>query len=257
MKVLHVPGKRLRWEHGLLGYLFSPGIKARTALFDGTRKMAVISKGVLRKTDLEIPFSRIRAVVYRIYAPIYFSAEVPPVRLESNWAEISLRLADSPREILYQENYTIDNDGNPGRAAIRRILGMTDDVAEITGKPVLLDWEEAEIFLDMGAAKILLTGDLIPPQIKGREIPFRKVEAFQAVRGRAYFAVRIVTRDGESFVTTQGYDTYTRLHDTTELIAMRAKLPFQKVEGSCSMEPPVGRRYVPIAPSMRGTVPGR
>jgi len=258
MKVLHAPGKSLRWDHGLPEYLFSPGIRARSVLFDPARKAAVVSKGVLRRTVREIPFRRIRAVVFRIYAPVYFSAEVPPVRLESNWSEISLRIADEPGEILYQENYNIDRYGNPGRPAMRRILGMADGVAEITGKPVLIDWEEAEIILDLGGAKILLAGDLIPPGVRGREIPFRKVESVQAVRGeRAYYAVRIVTRDGESFVTTQGYDSYTRLHDTTEMIARRANLPFQKVEGRRGMEPPVGRRYAPIAPSMRGTVPGR
>lgn len=258
MKVIHDPGKRVRWEHGLLGYLFTPGIKAKSARFDRSRKTAVIAKGVWRKTVREIPFSRIRAVVLRIYAPVYFSSETPPVRLESNWSEVCLRVADSPREILYQEHYAIDNEGNPGRPAIRRILGMADAVAEIADKPVLIDWEEAEIFFDTGAGTIHLTGDLIPPSMKGRVIPFRKVEAVQAVRGeRGYYAVRLVTRGGEAFVTTQGYDTYTRLHDTTELLARRAALPFQKVEGGRRKAPPAGRGYIPITPSMRGTVPGR
>ncbi len=256
MRVLRIPGKRIQWEHGFLGYLLSPGIRARTVLFDGDRKVAVVSKGVWRKTVREIPFGRIRRILHRIYAPVYFSSEVPGVRLESDWSEISLLLSDSHREILYQEYYTIDNHGSPGRGAIRRILEMAGDVAEITGKPILIDWEEAEISLDLGTAKILLTGDLIPPPMRGKEIPFREVEVVQAVRGdQGYYAVCIVSRDGESFMTTQGYDTYTCLHDTTELVARRATLPFQKVESGSRAVPAVGRRYAPITPSIRGTVP--
>jgi len=94
--------------------------------------------------------------------------------------------------------------------------------------------------------------------MRGREIPFREVGAVQALRAdRGYYAVCIVSRDGESFLTTQGYDTHTCLHDTTELVARWANLPFQKVEGSSRTVPAVGRRYAPITPSMRGTVPGR
>ena len=257
MRVLRIPGKRIQWEYGFMGYLLSHGQKARTVLFDKDRKVAVVSKGLLRKTVREIPFSRIRRILNRIYAPVYFSSEVPSVRLESDWSEITLLLSDSHQEILYQEHYTIDKNGSPGRGAIRRILGMAGDVAEMTGKPILIDWEEAEISLDLGSAKILLTGDLIPPPMRGKEIPFREVEAVQAVRAdRGYYAVCIVSRDGESFMTTQGYDTYTRLHDTTELVARWANLPFQKVESRSKMVPAVGRRYAPITPSMRGTLPG-
>ncbi len=258
MRVLRSPGKTIRWEHGFVEYLFSPGIKARTVLFDKDRRVAVVSKGLWRKMVREIPIGRVRRILCRIYAPVYFSAEVPGVRLESDWSEISLLLSDSPPEILYQEHYTIDSSGSPGRGAIRRILGMAGEVAELTGKPILIDWEEAEISLDLGSAKILLTGDLIPPRMRGREIPFREVEAVQALRAdRGYYAVCIVSRDGESFLTTQGYDTHTCLHDTTELVARWANLPFQKVEGSSRTVPAVGRRYAPITPSMRGTVPGR
>lgn len=258
MRVLRSPGKTIRWEHGFAEYLLSPGIKARTVLFDKDRGVAVVSKGLWRKMVREIPFGRVRRILYRIYAPVYFSPEVPGVRLESDWSEISLLLSDSPREILYQEHYTIDKNGSPGRGAIGRILGMAGEVAEMTGKPILIDWEEAEICLDLGSAKILFTGDLIPPPMRGREIPFREVEAVQAVRAdRGYYAVCVVSRDGESFVTTEGYDTYTHLHETTELVTRFANLPFQKVESRSLMVPAVGRRYAPITPSMRGTVPGR
>ncbi len=258
MRVLRSSGKAIRWEHGFVKCLFSPGIKAKTVLFDPVRKVVVVTKGFFRETVREVPFGRIRRVLHRIYAPVYLSSEVPPVRLESDWSEISLLLADSSREVLYQENYMIDNDGNPGRGAIRRILGMAGEAAEITGRPILIDWEEAEISLDMGSRKILLTGDLIPAAIRGREVPFREVEAVQAVRAdRRYYAVCIVNRDGESLVTTQGYDTYTHIHETTELVARFANLPFQVVESRSGMIPAVGRTYAPITPSMRGTVPGR
>lgn len=258
MRIRRIPGKGILWEHGFVGYLFTPGIKARTVLFDQDRKVAVVSKGLFRKTVREIPFRGIRRILHRIYAPIYFSSEVPGVRLESDWSEISLLLSDASREILYQEYYMIDNKGRPGRGAIRRILGMAGEIAEITDKPILIDWEEAEISLDLGSAKIFLAGDLIPPAMRGREIPFREVEAVQAVRAdRGYYAVCIASRDGESFLTTQGYDTYTCLHDTTELVARTADLPFQKVESISGTIPIVGKRYAPITPTMRGTVPGR
>jgi len=258
MRVLRTPGERIQWENGFVGYLFSPGIRARAVLFDRTRNAVVISKGLFRKTVREIPFRRIRGILHTIYAPIHVSSEVPPVRMESDWSEISLLLAESSKEVLLQENYMMDDAGKPGREAIRRILGMAEDIAEVTGKPLLIDWEEAEMFLDRGAAKILLTGDLIPPQMRGREIPFRKVEVLQAVKTEGgYNAVRIATRDGDAYVTTQWHDRFSCLHETTEAIARCVHLPFQKVKTRSPGKPAVGRMYAPIIPSMRGTVPGR
>jgi hypothetical protein len=258
MRVLGTPGERIQWENGFAGYLFSPGIRARTVLFDRTRNAVVISKGLFRKTVREIPFRRIRGILHTIYAPIHVSSEVPPVRMESDWSEISLLLAESSKEVLLQENYAMDEAGKPGRGSIRRILGMAEDIAELTGKPLRIDWEEAEIFLDRGAAKIRLTGALIPPQMKGREIPFRKVEALQAVKtDEGYNAVRIATRDGDIYVTTQWYDRSSCLHETTEAIARCVHLPFQKVKTRSSGMSAVERMYAPISPSMRGTVPGR
>jgi hypothetical protein len=258
MRVLRTPGERIQWENGFLETLFSPGIGARAVLFDRTRNAVVISKGLFRKTVREIPFRRIRGILHTIYAPVNVSPEVPPVRMESDWSEISLLLAESAKEVLLQENYAMDAAGKPGREAIRRILEMAEEIAEVTGKPLLIDWEEAEMFLDRGAAKIRLTGDLIPPQMRGREIPFRKVEALQAVRTEGgYNAVRIATRDGDIYVTTQWIDRSSCLHETTEAIARCVRLPFQEVRNRDPGRPVVGRMYAPIIPSMRGTVPGR
>jgi hypothetical protein len=258
MRVLRTHGERIQWENGFVGTLFSPGIRARAVLFDRTVNTVVISKGLFRKTVREIPFRRIRGILHTIYAPIHVSPEVPPVRMESDWSEISLLLAESSKEVLFQENYVMDASGKPGREAIRRILGMAEEIAEVTGKPLLVDWEEAEMFLDKGAAKIQLTGDLIPPQMRGREIPFRKVEALQAVKTEGgYNAVRIATRDGDIYVTTQWYDRSSCLDETTEAIARCVHLPFQKVATRDPGEPVAGRMYAPITPSMRGTVPGR
>lgn len=258
MRVLRTPGDGIQWENGFVVTLLSSGIRARAALFDRRRKTVVVSKGILRRTVREIPFSRIRGVLHTIYAPIYFSSEIPGVRMESDWSEITLVLADAPKEILHQEYYAMDNSGKPGRGAIRRILGMAGDVAEVTGKPLLIDWEEAEMFLDRGAAKILLTGDLIPAKLKGREVPFRKIEAVQAVKTeKGYNAVRLVCRDGEVHVTAQWYDRHSCLHETTEAIARCVDLPFQMVNTASPGKPAVGRSYAPIAPSIRGTVPGR
>lgn len=258
MRVLRTSGERIQWENGFVRYLFSPGIGARAVLFDRTRNAVVISKGLFRKTVREIPFRRIRGILHTIYAPIHVSSEVPPVRMESDWSEISLRLDESSKEVLLQENYVMDEAGKPGREVIRRILGMTEDIAEVTGKPLLIDWEEAEMFLDRGAAKILLTGDLIPPQMRGRVIPFRKVEALQAVKTEGgYNAVRIATRDGDVFVTTQWYDRSSCLHETTEAIARCARLPFRMVKTQRPGDPEAGRGCAPIIPSMRGAVPGR
>ncbi len=258
MRILRTSDGGIRWENGFVGALLSHGVRARTVYFDRTRKTAVVSKGLLRRTVREIPFGRIRGVLHTIYAPVYFSSEVPGVRMESDWSEVSLLLSDASKEILYQENYTMDNAGKPGRGAIRRILEMAEEAAEATGKPLLVDWEEAEIFLDRGAAKILLAGDLIPPKLKGREVPFRKIEAVQAVKTeRGYNAVRIVCRDGDVLVTTQWYDRSSCLHETTEALARCAGLPFQMVKTAGPGDPAAGRSYAPIAPSVRGTVPGR
>jgi hypothetical protein len=258
MRVLRTPGERIQWEIGFTGYLFSPGIRPRAVLFDRTRNAAVISQGIFRKNVREIPFRGIRGILHTIYAPIHVSSEVPPVRMESDWSEISLLLSDSSKEVLLQENYAMDDAGRPGREAIRRILGMAEEIAEVTGKPLRIEWEEAEIFLDRGAAKIRLTGDLIPPQMRGREIPFRKVEALQAVKTEGgYNAVRIATRDGDLYVTTQWYDRHSCLDETTEAIARCVHLPFQKVTTRDPGKPVAGRMYAPITPSTRGTVPGK
>jgi hypothetical protein len=258
MRVLRTSGQKIQWENGFVRYLFSPGIGARAVLFDRMRNTVVISRGLFRQTVREIPFRQIRGILHTIYAPIHVSPEVPPVRMESDWSEISLRLAESSKEVLLQENYAMDDAGKPGREAIRRILGMAGDIAEVTGKPLLIDWEEAEMFLDRGAAKILLTGDLIPPQMRGREIPFRKVEALQAVKTEGgYNAVCIATRDGDIYVTTQWVDRSSCLHETTEAIARCVHLPFRKVITRNLGKPAAGRMYAPIIPSMRGTVPAR
>lgn len=258
MRIVRTPKEKIRFEARLLDHVFGSSLRARSVVVDRSWQSVAISRGLLWRTSRTIPFSRIRRICHRMYAPIYVDHDVPPRRMESEWSVISLDLVFDPDETLYSEWYRMGSQGRSGRDAVARIQGMVDEIADLTGKPVLIDLEEAEFSVDTEAQAILLSGDMLPPTLKGRRIPFEEVEAVRAVRTpRGYFAVHIVRKDGEEILTTQGYDSTSHLHEIVAIIAARANLPYRLEEvrrpaGPFARGPSSPREYTPLAPSFFG-----
>ncbi len=240
-------------EHLIVGTPLQTG----SVVFDRRSRSVQIRQGFLRKTLKEIPFEQIQRIRHWMVASCYFvGGEVGPIvrstPLEPNASELSLELYDRKKEILYRRGLRMKREGQDGRNVLRFIQGLADRISEFTGIPSVVRSDEVQGSFDIGSRRLTLHGECLPPSLKGTMISFEEILALRSIKTTGgYFAVEIQKKNGDVISTNNGFDTSSRLHETVEMIAKKAGIPFELQE-TVTTRPSPSRPYKPISPTSRG-----
>lgn len=259
MRIQETPEK-LVFETTLLEYLIvGTPLQAGSVVFDRRSGAVRICQGFLRKNLKEIPFAQIQRIRHRMVAACYFRggglesgyiARATP--LEPDASELSLELYDQKKEILYFRGLRMRREGRDGRDVLRFIQGLADKIAAFTGIPGVIVADEIQGSFDCGSKRLILHKECLPEDLKGLVIPFDAIRALRSTKtGKGYYAVEICRKDGDAILTNEGFDSFSRLHETVEMVAKRTGIPFELRE-TVPPRPSPSRSYKPISPTFRG-----
>ncbi len=253
--------EKLIFETTLLEHLIvGTPLQAGSVVFDRSSRSVRIRQGFLRKTLKEIPFEQIRRIRHWMLAASYvvfgerFESTYTKMAFpgESHGSELSLELYDQKKEILYLRGLRMRREGRDGRDVLRFIQGLADKISAFTEIPCVIVADEIQGSFDNGSRRLTLHGEYLPPSLKGAGIPFGEIRALRSTKTvQGYHAVEICRKDGDVILTNEGFDSSSRLHETVEMIAKGAGIPFELQE-TVSMRPSPSRPYKPISPTSRG-----
>ena len=126
---------------------------------------------------------------------------------------------------LYASLYDQGGDSKIIREKILETQRVVDEIATITEKPMVIDFQEVECTFDMAERKIIFTGVMLPKEILGSSLRFDQIERMEMVETpKGYFSFTVFPRWGKGIRTTEGYDTSNYLSDTVTMIAKRSDL---------------------------------
>ncbi|MGA7105420.1 MAG: hypothetical protein WBX49_08755 [Candidatus Deferrimicrobiaceae bacterium] len=232
-----------------------PSVKE--VVFDRTWGEVTVRPRLFSKAEQAIPYRQILKIRHQINAPIIRTGldggGYTYFRSVSAVSEVLLELRDASTVPIYADLY--DQGGNSMiiREKIREVQKLVDEIARITEKPMVIDFQEVECTFDMAERKIMFSGMMLPKNLHGSFLRFEQIERIEVVETpRGYFSFSIVPRWGTGITTTEGYDTTNFLSDTVKMIAKRSDLFFLRVE----RKPPsmdISRvPNVPIKPRIHG-----
>ena len=245
----------------LFGRVIPP---AKSVLFDRTWGEVTVRPRLLSTAEGTIPYRHILKVHHRINAPIVRigmdNGGYTYYRSVSAVSEVSLELRDASVVPLYTSIYDQGGDSRTIREKIRESQRLVDEIANVTEKPMVIDFQEVECTFDMAERKILFSGIMLPRDILGLSLRFDQVERMEMVETpTGYFSFTVFPRWGKGIRTTEGYDTTNYLSDTVTMIAKRSNLFLHKVEKkplptesvevpNAPIRPRMGTRAKPVAP---------
>ena len=66
------------------------------------------------------------------------------------------------------------------REKIREVQKLVDEIARITEKPMVIDFQEVECTFDMAERKIMFSGMMLPKNLQGSFLRFEQIERIEA-----------------------------------------------------------------------------
>ena len=224
--------------------------------FDRTWGEVTVRPRLLSKTERTIPYRQILKIHHRINAPIIRTEQdaggFAYYRSVSAMSEVLLELRDASTLTIYGDIYDQGGSSKIIREKIREVQKLVDEIARITEKPVVIDFQEVECTFDMAERKIMFSGVMLPKNIHGSFLRFEQVERIEVVETpRGYYSFSIFPRWGTGITTVEGYDTTNFLSDTVEMIAKRSDLFFLRVERKPPSMEISDVPNIPIKPRMR------
>jgi len=216
--------------------------------FDRTWGEVTVRPRLLSKTERTIPYRQILKIHHRINAPIIRTEQdaggCAYYRSVSAVSEVLLELRDASTVTIYGDIYDQGGSSKIIREKIREVQKLVDEIARITEKPVVIDFQEVECTFDMAV--------MLPKNIHGSFLRFEQVERIEVVETpRGYYSFSIFPRWGTGITTVEGYDTTNFLSDTVEMIAKRSDLFFLRVERKPPSMEISDVPNIPIKPRMR------
>ena len=226
--------------------------------FDRTWGEVTVRPRLFSKTERTIPYRQILKIHHRINAPIIRTERdaggFAYYRSVSAMSEVLLELRDASTVTIYGDIYDQGGSSKIIREKIREVQKLVDEIARITEKPVVIDFQEVECTFDMAERKIMFSGVMLPKNIHGSFLRFEQVERIEVVETpRGYYSFSIFPRWGTGITTVEGYDTTNFLSDTVEMIAKRSDLFFLRVERKPPSMEISDVPNVPVKPRMRKT----
>ena len=224
--------------------------------FDRTWGEVTVRPRLFSKTERTIPYRQILKIHHRINAPIIRTERdaggFAYYRSVSAMSEVLLELRDASTVTIYGDIYDQGGSSKIIREKIREVQKLVDEIARITEKPVVIDFQEVECTFDMAERKIMFSGVMLPKNIHGSFLRFEQVERIEVVETpRGYYSFSIFPRWGTGITTVEGYDTTNFLSDTVEMIAKRSDLFFLRVERKPPSMEISDVPNIPIKPRMR------
>ncbi len=233
-----------------LGRIIPP---VKEVYFDNTWGEVTVRPRLFSKAERTYPYRQIRKIHHRINAPIIRTGldggGFTFYRSVSAVSEVLLELRDASTVVIYADIYDQGGSSKIIREKIREVQKLVDEIARITEKPVVIDFQEVECTFDMAERKIVFSGMMLPKNLHGSFLRFEQVERIEVVETpRGYYSFSIFPRWGTGITTVEGYDTTNFLSDTVEMIAKRSDLFFLRVERK---PPSMEISNVPIKPRMQ------
>lgn len=228
---------------------------AKSVFFDRTGGQVTVRPRLLSSRERTIPYRQITKVHHRISAPIIRlgldNGDFTYYRSVSAVSEVHLELRDASTVGVYACLYDQGGNSRIIREKILETQRLVDEIAKITEKPTVIDFQEVECTFDMAERKILFSGLLLPKDILGSALRFDQIERMEMVETPAgYYSFTVFPRWGKGIMTTEGYDTTNYLSDTVSMIAKRSDLFLYKVAKKPLPTESADVSNVPIAPRM-------
>ena len=225
--------------------------------FDNTWGEVTIRPRLFSKAERTIPYRQIRKIHHRIDAPIVRTGLDGGggnyYRSVSAVSEVLLELRDTSTVAIYTDFFDQGGSSRIIREKIREVQKLVDEIARITEKPMVIDFQEVECTFDMAERKIVFSGVMLPKNLHGSFLRFDQIERIEVVETpRGYYSFSIFPRWGTGITTVEGYDTTNFLSDTVEMIAKRSDLFFLRVERKPPSTDISQVPNVPIRPRMQG-----
>ncbi len=260
MRIKETPD-RLVYETTLVEFLLvGTPLQVGSLVFDRNSRSVRIHRGFLRKTVLEIPYAAIRRVRHWLTAACYVvlgecesTYTALPYPCESSSSQLSLDLHGQGGVVLYRRDLRMRRYGRDGRDVIPIVQRMADRISAFTGIPGVIVADEIQGSFDCGSKSLILHGERLREGLRGVAIPFRELRALRSTKtAKGYYAAEICRKDGDVILANEGFDSTSRLHETVELIARSAGIPFE-LQTADRTPPNAGRPYTPISPTFRGS----
>lgn len=237
-----------------LGRILPP---VKGVYFDNTWGEVTIRPRLFSKAERTIPYRQIRKIHHRIDAPIVRTGLDGGgdnyYRSVSAVSEVLLELRDTSTVAIYTDFFDQGGSSRIIREKIREVQKLVDEIARITEKPMVIDFQEVECTFDMAERKIVFSGVMLPKNLHGSFLRFDQIERIEVVETpRGYYSFSIFPRWGTGITTVEGYDTTNFLSDTVEMIAKRSDLFFLRVERKPPSTDISQVPNVPIRPRMQG-----
>ncbi len=207
---------------------------AKSVFFDRTWGEVTVRPRLLSTREQTIPYRQIIKIQHRINAPIIRlgldSGGFMYYRSVSAVSEVRLELRDASSVGVYADVYDQGGNSKIIREKIHETQRLVDEIANITEKPMVIDFQEVECTFDMAERKIVFSGIMLPKEILGSFLRFDQIERMEMVETpKGYFSFTVFPRWGKGIKTTEGYDTTNFLSDTVAMIAKRSDLFLHKV----------------------------
>jgi hypothetical protein len=229
----------------------------KTVFFDRTWGEVTLRRRLFSKAEKTIPYRQILKIHHQISAPIIRvgldGGGYTYYRSVSAVSEVFFELRDSSTVPIYGDLY--DQGGNSMiiREKIQEVQKLVDEIARITEKPMVIDFQEVECTFDMAERKIMFSGMMLPKNLQGSFLRFEQIERIEVVETpKGYYSFSIFPRWGTGVTTVEGHDTTNFLSDTVQMIAKRSNLFFLRVERKPPSMDISEVTNVPIKPRIHG-----
>lgn len=245
----------------LLDFLFDRAAPAaRWVRFDRTAGRVTVRPRALARYERRIPFRQILKVHHRISAPLIRTETgaggFAYYRSASDTSAIHLELRDASAVPIHIRTFEQGGNSKGVRESILEVQRVADEIAGITERPMVIDFKEVECTFDLAEHKILLSGELLPPAIRGSSLRCQQVERMEVVETPGgFFSFTIYPRWGKPITTTMGHDRTNFLSDTVTMIADRANLFCRRVGTKDPLSGSPDIPNVPIRPRLFGRPP--
>ena len=236
----------------------------KSVFFDRTWGEVTVRPRLLSTEERTIPFRQILKVHHKINAPIIRlgldNGGYTYYRSVSAVSEVRLELRDASTVGIYADLYDQGGSSKIIREKILESQRLVDEIAKITEKPMVIDFQEVECTFDMAERKIIFSGIMLPKDILGSFFRFEEIERMEMVETpKGYFSFTVFPRWGKGIKTTEGYDTTNYLSDTVTMIAKRSDLFLHRIVRKPPSMEIADVPNVPIKPRMgtRSGIPAR
>ena len=236
----------------------------KSVFFDRSWGEVTVRPRLLSTEERTIPYRQILKVHHKINAPIIRigldNGGYTYYRSVSAVSEVRLELRDASTVGIYANLYDQGGSSKIIREKILESQRLVDEIAKITEKPMVIDFQEVECTFDMAERKIFFSGIMLPKDILGSFFRFEEIERMEIVETpKGYFSFTVFPRWGKEIKTTEGYDTTNFLSDTVMMIAKRSDLFLHRIVRKPPSMEIADVPNVPIKPRMgtRSKFPAR